>query len=135
MTRLLPFFAGFACGGILARVGSPITRFTVADYSMAPALLPGDRLFVLRWTWISGLRSGDVVVTHDPTNTPSFLVKRLALSSPGGYVLLGDNAAASRDSRAFGPVPLHLLIGRVLWRYLPASRRGPLPPSPLVEPT
>ena len=36
-------------------------------------------------------------------------VRRL---EPGQVFLLGDNAADSRDSRMFGPVPLQAFVGR-----------------------
>jgi len=32
----------------------------------------------------------------------------------------------SRDSRHFGPVPRGLVVGRVVYRYLPGARRGRL---------
>jgi signal peptidase I len=37
---------------------------------------------------------------------------------------LGDNAAASNDSRAFGVIPSRRIRGRVVWRYWPPSRTG-----------
>jgi signal peptidase I len=43
---------------------------------------------------------------------------------PGTLFLTGDNSAASRDSRAFGPVPLQSVIGVVRIRYWPRTRRG-----------
>ncbi len=38
---------------------------------------------------------------------------------PDEYFMLGDNRPNSRDSRAFGPVPLAQIIGRVVLRYWP----------------
>ena len=35
------------------------------------------------------------------------------------FFLLGDNRQDSEDSRAFGPVPAQLIIGRVWFRYWP----------------
>lgn len=90
---------------------------------MSPALRPGDRLLILMW----GLpRVNEVVVARDPEARDRYLVKRVAAVADGGYVLLGDNAAVSRDSRTFGPVDRRLLVGRVVWRYLPGYRRGPV---------
>lgn len=42
------------------------------------------------------------------------------------YVVLGDNRAGSRDSRAFGPVRRRDLRGRAWYRYNPPERRGRL---------
>jgi nickel-type superoxide dismutase maturation protease len=99
----------------------PLTRFIVEDASMSPTLLPGDRLLVARW---GRMRHGDLVVFEDPQLHGRFLVKRVAARLPGAYVVIGDNAALSRDSRSFGPVSAGLVVGRVVWRYLPGSRRG-----------
>ncbi|MBI5285519.1 MAG: S26 family signal peptidase [Chloroflexi bacterium] len=37
--------------------------------------------------------------------------------APARLYVLGDNAAASRDSRQFGPVPRRSIIGRAWLRY------------------
>lgn len=101
----------------------PVGRFVVADVSMTPALEPGDRLFVWRWPW--WLRPGQVVVLHDPELPTRFLVKRLAEQTASrSYVVRGDNAAMSRDSRSFGSVGRPSIVGLVVWRYLPGERRG-----------
>ncbi len=101
----------------------PLTRFVVADRSMSPTLEPGDRLLVLTWPRPA---VGDVVVARDPEAPGRYLVKRVAAIAAGRYVLRGDNAGLSRDSRWFGPVARERLVGRVAWRYLPAERRGPV---------
>jgi type IV secretory pathway protease TraF len=41
-----------------------------------------------------------------------------------GVTVLGDNAAASTDSRTLGPVPPSAIRGRAFYRYFPAGRRG-----------
>jgi signal peptidase I len=45
---------------------------------------------------------------------------------PGHLFLVGDNSAASLDSRQFGPVPARDVIGKVYKRYWPMGRAGPL---------
>jgi signal peptidase I len=44
----------------------------------------------------------------------------------GCLFFLGDNAPRSQDSRVFGPVSLSEVRGRVLLRYLPLDRIGPV---------
>lgn len=91
--------------------------------SMLPALQPGDRLLVLRSFRV---QVGDVVAVHDPRVPTRTVVKRVAGVGPNGVTVVGDNAAASTDSRAFGPVPMAAIRGRVVYRYLPETRRGPV---------
>jgi nickel-type superoxide dismutase maturation protease len=102
----------------------PLQRFRVEDTSMRPMVQPGDRVLVARW-----LRPGhgSLVVVRDPEYPSTFLLKRVARVEPNGDLLVqGDNPNVSRDSRQFGPVARHLVIGRAFYRYLPATRRGRL---------
>jgi inner membrane protease subunit 1 len=114
-------------------------RVVVQDHSMEPGLLPGDRLYVdTRAYRRKGPARGDIVVVRDPDDPRRWLLKRvaglpgdrlpgtLAPVPTGCLFLLGDRSADSRDSRAFGPVPYHRLVGRATFRYAPAPRRGPL---------
>jgi signal peptidase I len=111
-------------------------RVVVRDESMAPVLAPGDRL------WVDPrpgrpFERGDIVVLRDPETPGRLLVKRVvglagdrpgsAEPLPAGTVYLeGDNPDRSRDSRAFGPVPLGSLVGLAWFRYSPAARRKAL---------
>lgn len=132
MRRLIGVGFTVAMGlcGCLPRRVSPLLRYVVADQSMAPGLLPGDRLLVRR-LWASEPRVGDVLVVRDPREPGRALVKRLArveferqMPASPRYWLVGDNRAASRDSRTFGPLGRGAIVGRVVWRYLPGHRRG-----------
>jgi hypothetical protein len=107
---------------------------------MLPSLRPGDRLLLLRLP----PSPGAVVAVVDPREPARTLLKRVAAVPGGaadlpgggrfeagdGYVVLGDNPAASTDSLAFGPVPRRLLRGRAVYRYAPTGRTGPLPGGP-----
>ena len=98
-------------------------RFVVADTSMQPSIRPGDRLIVACWLTP---REGDIVVFRDPEAHNTFMVKRVHQISANNFDLRGDNPYVSRDSRHFGPVPKAWIVGRVVYRYLPAARRGSL---------
>lgn len=114
---------------------SRISRVEVSGASMAPTLLPGDRLLVVP---VRRLRPGDLVVLPDPRAPRRPLVKRVS-AIPGGrcvagdltlqagpdeIVVLGDNPNASTDSRTTGPVRLDAVEGRAVYRYHPADRVG-----------
>jgi nickel-type superoxide dismutase maturation protease len=98
-------------------------RVVVRGPSMEPTLAPGDRLLVLR---VKRVRAGDVVAVRDPGDRRRLLVKRVGAVIPGAVVLRGDNPGASTDSRVFGPVPEHAVVGRVVRRYAPEWRAGPV---------
>lgn len=100
---------------------SPWLRVAFTGPSMLPTLRPGDQLLVRR---NARVRVGDVVVAHRPDRPYLVIVKRVAhTTADGGWWLTGDNAAASDDSRVFGPVRGEHLLGRVVWRYWPPLRR------------
>ena len=98
---------------------------------MAPTLVPGDRVLVLRGVGPlkPAVRVGDLVALVDPRDRYRIIVKRVVGFDGGGVVVRGDNEAASTDSRHFGPVSGRALRGRVVYRYHPESRRGRLGPG------
>ncbi len=97
--------------------------------SMSPALLPGDRLLVVR----RAPRVGDVVVAADPRDPRRELIKRVANLAAGRITLRGDNSAASTDARAFGTVPVGVVRWRAVARYWPVARIGRLPAAQVAE--
>ena len=101
----------------------PVRRVEVTGDSMLPTLAPGDRLLVLRHR---RARVGDVVAVLDPRLPARTLVKRVAARDGNDVTVLGDNAAASTDSRILGPVAPASIRGRAVYRYFPDSRRGRL---------
>ena len=88
---------------------------------MQPNLEPGDRVLVRRLGTPSTLRRGSVLVTWHPQRSDLRLIKRLNRVDSSGLWMLGDNPAASTDSRQLGPIPASLLIGEVVGRL---PRRG-----------
>jgi nickel-type superoxide dismutase maturation protease len=102
----------------------------VRGRSMAPTLLPGDRLLIARLP----ARVGDVVLAHDPREPRRELIKRVTAIGPEGVVLRGDNTSASTDARTFGAVPAEAAAWRVIGRYWPADRIGPVPAAPALQP-
>jgi nickel-type superoxide dismutase maturation protease len=99
----------------------------VRGRSMAPALLPGDRLLAERWTYRRRPpRTGEIVLAADPRQPSRELVKRIGLvdASSGSAELTGDAGDASTDSRTFGPVELGDLRWRVAVRCWPPGRIG-----------
>jgi len=105
----------------------------VRGRSMAPALLPGDRLLVVA---PARPRVGDIVLVADPREPGRELVKRVASIDSCGVTLRGDNPAFSTDARAFGRIPVGGFAWRAVLRYWPLGRIGPLaapPPLALVD--
>jgi len=97
----------------------------VAGESMTPLLRPGDCLLVRAGVQI---RAGDVVLARRPatglnpdaTGPRLLLVKRAVRRAEAGWWLASDNAELGLDdSRAFGAVPDHDIVGRVVMRYYP----------------
>jgi signal peptidase I len=92
---------------------------TVSGISMRPTYQPGDRV-LLRRVPDRALRRGQVVVVEAPpygTGTRKWLIKRVsALPGDGTVFVLGDNPAASGDSRLHGYLPVDRVLGVVLRR-------------------
>jgi nickel-type superoxide dismutase maturation protease len=99
----------------------------VRGSSMAPGLLPGDRLLVESRTYhLRAPRPGEVVLAADPREPERELIKRVAAvdDASASAELRGDDPAASTDSREFGAVPLAAIRWRAAYRYWPPQRVG-----------
>jgi signal peptidase I len=132
---------GLAAAGILlAWARRRWLVVTVDGISMQPAYVSGDRLLVRRTNLWSIRRGQVVVIAATGLIDVDMLVKRVAalpgdpvppgVPSPGvperapvvpanHFVVLGDNTAASHDSRALGCIPARALVGVVLRPMLP----------------
>jgi nickel-type superoxide dismutase maturation protease len=127
-----PFFLmlGVAAGISVGRRWLDVVE--VRGASMAPALLPGDRLLVESHSYQGrGPLPGEVVLAPDPREPERELIKRVASVDPatGSVELRGDAPTASTDSRAFGAVPRSAIRWRAVYRYWPPGRVGRLAAS------
>jgi nickel-type superoxide dismutase maturation protease len=79
----------------------------VEGNSMAPTLRPHQRVLVYRWK--KG-RVGDVIVFKKNAKT---MIKRIERFEYGRAFVKGDNLKDSQDSRNYGAVERHQIIGKV----------------------
>lgn len=101
---------------------SPFLRAAVEGASMLPTLAPGDWLVVRRVSGGNHVRARQIVLVEHPQRPGFLLVKRVVRRTGRGWWVEGDNPDGSEDSRSFGAVPDHLVVGRVLGRYHPSAR-------------
>jgi signal peptidase I len=111
-----------------------LETFVVPSASMAPAILPGDRLFADKTVGQVGgakLERGAIVVFVYPNDRTLIFVKRVAglpgdrieldgqsFVVPSGQIfVLGDDREKALDSRRFGTVPLSDVkaVARQVW--------------------
>lgn len=124
-----PFFLmlGMAAGFTVSRRWLDVVE--VRGGSMAPSLLPGDRLLVESRSYEGRPpRPGEVVLAADPRMPERELIKRVAVvdDATASADLRGDDPAASTDTREFGAVPLSAIRWRAAFRYWPPQRAGRL---------
>ena len=121
------------------------TTALVTGQSMAPTFNQNSlksRVLVELLTPVTKVKANDIILAHDPEECDAYIVKRVTAlagqfvevdeESPGTYVqehaykgkltvptgycwVEGDNKSKSHDSREFGPLPLGLIKGRVLF--------------------
>ena len=115
--------------GIVAWARRWLDAVEVRGGSMAPTLLPGDRLLVARLA--RAPRVGEVVVAADPRDPRRELIKRVASLHDRHVALRGDAPFGSTDSRSFGEVSVAAVRWIVLGRYWPLSRVGGIGPAPV----
>lgn len=97
----------------------PFARYRVDGESMAPSFSPDERVVVNKLAYrFSQPRAGDLVVVRDPREPERLLLKRIGgAAGDDRWLVLGDNAGSSTDSRDFGPVERELIVGKVWFRY------------------
>ena len=117
-----------ALAGALVLARTALIVVTVVGSSMAPTLDDGDRVLVVR-RWLRPVRRGDIVAARIDTiplpradeRRPPLVIKRAATVAGDGVFLLGDNGAASDDSRVWGALPVREIVGVMVRRL---SRHG-----------
>ena len=125
--RPLFLILGVAAGITISRKWLDVVE--VRGDSMAPSLLPGDRLLVESRSYERrSPRPGEVVLAADPRDPERELIKRVAGvdDAASAAELRGDAPDASTDSREFGAVPLSTIRWRAAFRYWPPERVGRL---------
>jgi len=101
---------------VLAWLARRRRRVRVAGDSMVPALRDGDHVLVDEGRR-DPLPGALVWITH-PDRPELAMVKRVLRVEDGGALyVVGDNAAASTDSRQLGALDRALLRGTVVWRF------------------
>jgi nickel-type superoxide dismutase maturation protease len=106
----------------------------VEGRSMAPALLPGDRLLVESISYARRPpRPGEVVLARDPRHASRELIKRVAVVDRERVHLRGDAPGESTDSRDFGEVAVSSVQWRAIARYWPRRRLALLSGPPAAK--
>ena len=113
---------------VVVAAGRRLDVVAVRGRSMAPTLVPGDRLLALRRR--ASPRVGEIVLAPDPRDPTRELVKRVAAVDSVGVRLRGDNRAFSTDARVFGAIPAETVAWRVVARIWPLRRAGRIDEAP-----
>jgi nickel-type superoxide dismutase maturation protease len=90
----------------------PFSRYKVVGHSMEPLYPEGKVVWVFRWYFIFNLlREGQVIIFHFQNKN---YLKRIKKVERNLIWVEGDNQEDSFDSRKFGPIKRHNVLGKVL---------------------
>lgn len=91
----------------------------VTGESLSPLIQAGDYVLMLKLRGsLRRLKAGDIIVFRHPAY--GVLIKRVDSQQAGGEVVVSGVAEDSLDSRQLGPVPLHWVVGKVIWHIRPS---------------
>lgn len=71
-------------------------------------------------------KEGEIQYQNSPMAAYLNTAEATVIVPEDAYFVLGDNSPNSADSRYWGFVPKHSVIGRIFYCYTPAERRGPV---------
>lgn len=97
--------------------------------------VPGDRVEVHdNGMWVNGVKLTEPYIPPENYTMPgNFTQNRAVTLGPDEYFLSGDNRPHSSDSRAWGPITIKEIVGRVLLRYWPLNKILVIPETTYPE--
>ncbi len=101
---------------------------TGCDFIKRILAVPGDTVEVKdNAIWVNGQRLPESYIPEDFVTMPGNATKSTSLHmGPDEYFAVGDNRPYSSDSRAWGAIKKSDIIGRVFFRYWPATAVSPI---------
>lgn len=92
-----------------------LSRFLIVGASMDPTFPHGTYVLASSLPYLfTTPKVHEVVVIRGPRDK-KYLVKRIAQIKKGSYFVIGDNKKESTDSRHFGLLKRHAIIGKVVY--------------------
>ena len=90
--------------------------------------LPGETVELRDQTvYVDGSRLDEPYILEPCRISSSRCRDRTWTLGRGEYFVMGDNRNNSKDSRVFNAVPLHKIVGQVIFRYFPINSIGIIP--------
>jgi signal peptidase I len=114
--------------------------YFVPSASMKPTLKPGQFILLDTWVYQDSAPSLNDIIVFEHGIKQQHLVKRITtwpngdMTKKGLWYVLGDNRAASQDSRYFGGIKTEQLIGEVKLIIFAFNKEHQLLKEPLLMP-